>query len=217
MPAGPRTANPSRAGTLTRRNGGRQRLEPWTQRLTASGFDRVILTGLDCRASTYGFRLLQDHAVAPWRGWGCVGNGLFPVGFRSRRLAGWSHHRRSPACSLTSPILPGFGPTCATTGTSKRPHPASWHPSQPRHQHPGPHGRSPTRQAKACFLLGYLKTMVRLPFRRTRRSTCHWTARASARHSASRPAMASWSASWVWSTRMTSCSMIGPSSRSGVT
>ena len=58
---------------------------------------------------------------------------------------------------------------------------------------------------------------VRLPLSSTRRSTCHCTAWASARHSTSRPAAVSSSGPRVWSTRVTSCSMIGPSSRSELT
>ena len=43
------------------------------------------------------------------------------------------------------------------------------------------------------------------------------TARESTEASTSRPAATSCSGVWVWSTRVTSCSMIGPSSRSPVT
>ncbi len=61
------------------------------------------------------------------------------------------------------------------------------------------------------------KTTVREPFSRTRCSLCHFTARASAWHSTSRPTATSWSGVTSWPTRSTSCSMIGPSSRSAVT
>ncbi len=61
------------------------------------------------------------------------------------------------------------------------------------------------------------KTTVRLPLRRTRDWECQRTARESTWASTSRPAETSWSWSYPWSTRSTSCSMIGPSSRSGVT
>lgn len=63
----------------------------------------------------------------------------------------------------------------------------------------------------------YWKTMVLWPLSRTRCSQCQRTARDSASASASRPTVARRSGSKVWSMRMTSCSMIGPSSRSGVT
>ncbi len=61
------------------------------------------------------------------------------------------------------------------------------------------------------------KTTVRVPLRRMRRSACHLTARARAWHSTSRPTATSWSGVTSWPTRSTSCSMIGPSSRSAVT
>ncbi len=61
------------------------------------------------------------------------------------------------------------------------------------------------------------KTTVLEPLRSTRRWPCQRTARDSASASASRPTVASASGSKVWSTRMISCSMIGPSSSSGVT
>ncbi len=60
-------------------------------------------------------------------------------------------------------------------------------------------------------------TTVLWPFISTRRSTCQRTARASTRHSMSRPTAVKPSADSEWSTRCTSCSMIGPSSRSAVT
>ena len=61
------------------------------------------------------------------------------------------------------------------------------------------------------------KTTVFWPFRNTRRSRCQRTARASARHSTSRPSATRSSARMLYSTRATSWSMIGPSSRSLVT
>ena len=64
---------------------------------------------------------------------------------------------------------------------------------------------------------GQRKTTVRVPFSRTRRSACQRTARARTCASTSRPASTSSSGSSWWSTRATSCSMIGPSSRSSVT
>lgn len=84
-----------------------------------------------------------------------------------------------------------------------------------RHHHPwcGTVTLSETRHADA----GQRKTTVRSPLSRTRCSACHRTARARARHSTSRPTATSSSGLWVWSTRATSCSMIGPSSRSAVT
>ena len=62
-----------------------------------------------------------------------------------------------------------------------------------------------------------LKTTVRWPLSSTRDSECQRTARESTCASTSRPAATSWS--WVcpWSTRITPCSMIGPSSSSAVT
>ncbi len=71
-------------------------------------------------------------------------------------------------------------------------------------------GAGPSRVRQA-------KTTVREPFSRTRCSLCHFTARASAWHSTSRPTATSWSGVTSWPTRSTSCSMIGPSSRSAVT
>ena len=61
------------------------------------------------------------------------------------------------------------------------------------------------------------KTTVRLPFSSTRCSACHWMARARATHSMSRPMPTSCSGVQLWSMRATSCSMMGPSSRSLVT
>ena len=61
------------------------------------------------------------------------------------------------------------------------------------------------------------KTMVWLPLRITRSSLCHCTARDSTVRSTSAPRR--WRSATVsaWVTRTTSCSMIGPSSRSSVT
>lgn len=61
------------------------------------------------------------------------------------------------------------------------------------------------------------KTTVWLPLSITRRSLCHCTAWANTRASTSRPAVINASGSSAWPTRTTSCSMMGPSSRSGVT
>jgi hypothetical protein len=61
------------------------------------------------------------------------------------------------------------------------------------------------------------KTTVLWPLSSTRRSQCQRTARESASASASWPTVASARGSKVWSMRMTSCSMMGPSSRSAVT
>lgn len=63
----------------------------------------------------------------------------------------------------------------------------------------------------------YAKITVRRPLSRMRRSACHFTARASAWHSTSRPMATNWSGVTSCPTRSTSCSMIGPSSRSAVT
>ena len=62
-----------------------------------------------------------------------------------------------------------------------------------------------------------LKTTVRSPLSSTRDSQCQRTARASTRDSTSSPARTRSSGVIRWSTRTTSCSMIGPSSRSAVT
>ena len=66
-------------------------------------------------------------------------------------------------------------------------------------------------------LLNGRKTVVLRPLTSTRCSTCQRTARASTMHSMSRPTAVKSSADSEWSTRCTSCSMIGPSSRSAVT
>ena len=63
----------------------------------------------------------------------------------------------------------------------------------------------------------YLKMTVLWPFRSTRCSLRHFTARASTRLSVSRPMAVRSSTVLLWSTRATSCSMMGPSSRSAVT
>jgi hypothetical protein len=60
-------------------------------------------------------------------------------------------------------------------------------------------------------------TTVFRPLSMTRRSRCSLTARPSTRLSTSRPAATKSSAVRPWLTRSVSCSMIGPSSRSGVT
>gem|GEM_PF-5593208 len=62
-----------------------------------------------------------------------------------------------------------------------------------------------------------VKTTVFLPFSTTLSSRCCSTARASTRRSMSRPLRTSASGVSRWLMRSTSCSMIGPSSRSGVT
>ena len=64
---------------------------------------------------------------------------------------------------------------------------------------------------------GQSKMTVLSPLRRTRRWACQFTARDNATDSRSLPIAVSCSGLWVWSTRETSCSMIGPSSRSAVT
>ena len=61
------------------------------------------------------------------------------------------------------------------------------------------------------------KTTVFGPFISTRCSTCQRTARARTTLSTSRPTAVKSSGVRLWSTRATSCSMIGPSSRSAVT
>ncbi len=76
------------------------------------------------------------------------------------------------------------------------------------HDMPGP--------AAACRR-AYWKTTVRLPFSSTRCWACQVTARASTWASTSRPASTSRCGVSEWSTRTRPCSMIGPSSRSGVT
>ena len=68
--------------------------------------------------------------------------------------------------------------------------------------------RTPRRQ---------VKTTVLCPLSSTRCSLCHFTARASAWHSTSRPTATSWAGDASCPTRSTSCSMIGPSSSSAVT
>ena len=62
-----------------------------------------------------------------------------------------------------------------------------------------------------------VNTTVRLPFRITRSSRCVRTARASTRRSMSRPLRTRSSGLSRWLIRSTSCSIIGPSSRSDVT
>ena len=61
------------------------------------------------------------------------------------------------------------------------------------------------------------KTTVRLPFMRTRRSAWKRTACARTRRSTSWPSATMSGVESAWETRVTSCSMIGPSSRSAVT
>ena len=61
------------------------------------------------------------------------------------------------------------------------------------------------------------KTTVRLPFMRTRRSAWKRTAWARTRRSTSWPRATMSGVESAWETRVTSCSMIGPSSRSAVT
>ena len=63
----------------------------------------------------------------------------------------------------------------------------------------------------------HLKITVLWPFSSTRCSLCHLTARASTWLSVSRPIAVRSSTVLLWSARATSCSMIGPSSRSAVT
>ena len=77
---------------------------------------------------------------------------------------------------------------------------------------PGPSEPTSKRGSRA-----QLKTTVRSPLSSTRDSQCHRTARASTRDSTSSPARTRSSGVIRWSTRTTSCSMIGPSSRSAVT
>lgn len=69
-----------------------------------------------------------------------------------------------------------------------------------------------------CFLChSYLKITVLWSFKKMRCSVCHLTARASTWLSVSFPKICKSVGVFEWSTRATSCSMIGPSSRSAVT
>ncbi len=61
------------------------------------------------------------------------------------------------------------------------------------------------------------KTIVWFPSRMMRSSQCHSTARERTARSTSAPRRVRSLTSWRWSTRTTSCSMIGPSSRVAVT
>ena len=70
-----------------------------------------------------------------------------------------------------------------------------------------------TVQPRRC----YLKMTVLWPLSSTRCSLCHLTALASTWLSVSRPIAVRSSTVLLWSARATSCSMIGPSSRSAVT
>ena len=79
------------------------------------------------------------------------------------------------------------------------------------------YGAAPSSATDPAPATSQRKTTVRPPCRRTRLSACQRTARESTWHSTSRPAATSSGALSVWSTRTTSCSMIGPSSSSGVT
>ena len=78
-------------------------------------------------------------------------------------------------------------------------------------------GRVHGSDSTATGAARYLKTTVRCPLSSTRCSLCHLTARASTWLSVSRPRAVRSSTVSVWSARATSCSMIGPSSRSAVT
>lgn len=76
----------------------------------------------------------------------------------------------------------------------------------------------PAEGGSAAFMAGlYLKITVLWPLSSTRCSLCHLTARASTWLSVSRPIAVRSSTVLLWSARATSCSMIGPSSRSAVT
>ena len=79
------------------------------------------------------------------------------------------------------------------------------------------HGVRGSRPRDRLTDQGQLKTTVRCPCSSTRFSQCHRTARDSASASASWPTVARRAGLCEWSIRITSCSMIGPSSRSGVT
>ena len=85
---------------------------------------------------------------------------------------------------------------------------------------PGPGGWPPRpgrRRAGGEDGAAQLKTTVLWPFSMTRHSRWVLTARASTRASMSRPTATKSSADMACVTRSVSCSMIGPSSRSGVT
>ena len=69
----------------------------------------------------------------------------------------------------------------------------------------------------AVRVWGQRNTTVLWPFSMMRCSACHLTARASTTFSTSPPRAVRVSTVMVWSTRSTSCSMIGPSSSSAVT
>ncbi len=79
------------------------------------------------------------------------------------------------------------------------------------------------RRARTCIAPGHpgmaaqRNTTVRWPLSRIRCSTCSRTARASTRDSMSLPMRIRAAGVIAWSTCATSCSMIGPSSRSAVT
>ena len=69
----------------------------------------------------------------------------------------------------------------------------------------------------AVRVWGQRNTTVLWPFSMMRCSACHLTARASTTFSTSPPRAVRVSTVMVWSTRSTSCSMMGPSSSSAVT
>ena len=80
-------------------------------------------------------------------------------------------------------------------------------------RHPAP-GAS---EGGAVRVWGQRNTTVLWPFSMMRCSACHLTARASTTFSTSPPRAVRVSTVMVWSTRSTSCSMMGPSSSSAVT
>ena len=81
-------------------------------------------------------------------------------------------------------------------------------------RHPAP---GAFRRRGLSELWGQRNTTVLWPFSMMRCSACHLTARASTTFSTSPPRAVRVSTVMVWSTRSTSCSMMGPSSSSAVT
>ncbi len=103
------------------------------------------------------------------------------------------------------------------SGEARERHPQRPAPRARQAQPGGTGGRVGKPRGSRAQPTPQAKTTVRRPLSRMRRSACHLTARANAWHSTSRPTATNCSGVTSCPTRSTSCSMMGPSSRSAVT
>lgn len=145
---------------------------------------------------------------------------------RAAEAPGSRGFRRGRVLCLGWREVPSGGDGCALVGGSAfdEVRPVSRVPSSAHAVRCAPRNRLWRHPAPGAFrrrglseLWGQRNTTVLWPFSMMRCSACHLTARASTTFSTSPPRAVRVSTVMVWSTRSTSCSMMGPSSSSAVT